>query len=159
MLGTTEWLQNLWPLEWYSAPQLVRLFYIYIYIYIYIYGEREREKHVSADISRLLFSWGEINTRILYHDARTPGRLCRGGSSNVKLETPSLFTEGAPHQPNPYNYRILIMITRWKADTKTDWHTDRRQRCNFDFNSLPDISAVKEQRKVQVVSFERVARR
>jgi hypothetical protein len=21
MLGTTEWLHNLWPLEWYSAPQ------------------------------------------------------------------------------------------------------------------------------------------
>jgi hypothetical protein len=21
MLGTIEWLYNLWPLEWYSAPQ------------------------------------------------------------------------------------------------------------------------------------------
>jgi hypothetical protein len=21
MLGTTEWLHNLWPLEWYSGPQ------------------------------------------------------------------------------------------------------------------------------------------
>jgi hypothetical protein len=21
MLGTTEWLHKLWPLEWYSAPQ------------------------------------------------------------------------------------------------------------------------------------------
>jgi hypothetical protein len=30
MLGTTEWLHNLWPLEWYSAPQLVRMSYIIV---------------------------------------------------------------------------------------------------------------------------------
>jgi hypothetical protein len=29
MLGTTEWLHNLWPLEWYSAPQS----YLFIYLF------------------------------------------------------------------------------------------------------------------------------
>jgi hypothetical protein len=30
MLGTTEWLHNLWPLEWYSAPLCSVLFNIII---------------------------------------------------------------------------------------------------------------------------------
>jgi hypothetical protein len=36
MLGTTEWLHNLWLLEWYSAPQCEMLWWFDVMVFVLV---------------------------------------------------------------------------------------------------------------------------
>jgi hypothetical protein len=71
-----------------------------------------------------------------------PGSDCSGKAQKQlykQITDPPLVREDS-ECPEPHNCQTekknVVIGSRWEADTKTDWPTDRRSKLNFNFKVM-----------------------